>query len=69
MLVISRRPEEQIRIGQDITVRVLGIVGNSVRLGISAPRSVAVHREEVFQSIQHENQEARQAPDGVDGLL
>jgi carbon storage regulator len=69
MLVISRRPEEQIRIGQNITVRVLGIVGNSVRLGISAPRSVAVHREEVFQSIQHENQEARQAPDGVDGLL
>jgi len=69
MLVISRRPEEQIRIGQNITVRVLGIVGNSVRLGISAPRSVAVHREEVFQSIQNENQEARKAPDGVDGLL
>ena len=69
MLVISRRPEEQIRIGSNITVRVLGIVGNSVRLGISAPRSVAVHREEVFQSIQQENQEARQAPDGVDGLL
>lgn len=69
MLVISRRPEEQIRIGQNITVRVLGIVGNSVRLGIQAPRSVAVHREEVFQSIQQENQEARQAPDGVDGLL
>lgn len=69
MLVISRRPEEQIRIGPNITVRVLGIVGNSVRLGINAPRSVAVHREEVFQSIQSENQEARQAPDGIDGIL
>jgi len=69
MLVISRRPEEQIRIGQHITVRVLGIVGNSVRLGISAPRSVAVHREEVFQSIQVENQAATDAPDNIDGIL
>lgn len=69
MLVISRRPEEQIRIGQNITVRVLGIVGNSVRLGISAPRSVAVHREEVFQSIQTENQSATDAPNNIDGIL
>lgn len=69
MLVISRRPEEQIRIGSNVTVRVLGIVGNSVRLGISAPRSVAVHREEVFQSIQTENQAASEAPRNIDGLL
>jgi carbon storage regulator len=69
MLVISRRPEEQIRIGSQITIRVLAIVGNSVRLGIDAPKSVPVHREEVFQSIQAENQAASQAPDSLDGIL
>ena len=55
MLVISRHAEEQIRIGSNITVRVLGIVGSSVRLGIDAPRSIPVHREEVFQAIQQAN--------------
>lgn len=69
MLVISRRPEEQIRIGSQITVRVLGIVGNSVRLGIQAPKSVPVHREEVFQAIQQENLEAAKAPESLDGIL
>lgn len=69
MLVISRRPEEQIRIGSQITVRVLGIVGSSVRLGIDAPKSVPVHREEVFQAIQAENLEAAKAPDSLDGIL
>lgn len=69
MLVIQRRPEEQIRIGEHITVRVLGISGNSVRLGISAPREVPVHREEVYEAIQRENAAAAQGPDRLDGLL
>lgn len=69
MLVISRKPEEQIRIGSQITVRVLGVSGNSVRLGVDAPKSVPVHREEVFQSIQAENLEASNAPDSLDGIL
>lgn len=69
MLVIQRKPEEQIRIGDDITVRVLGIVGNSVRLGIRAPRSVPVHREEVYEAIQAENAAAARAPKRIEGLL
>lgn len=69
MLVISRRPDEQIRIGSQVTVRVLSIVGNSVRLGIQAPKSVPIHREEVFQAIQQENLEAAKAPDSLDGIL
>lgn len=62
MLVISRRANEQIRIGDQITVRVLGIVGNQVRLGIEAPRDVPVHREEVFATIREENRQAARAP-------
>lgn len=69
MLVIQRRNEEQIRIGDDITVRVLGIVGNSVRLGITAPRAVPVHREEVYEAIQRENAQARSAAKRMTGLL
>jgi carbon storage regulator len=69
MLVISRHAEEQIRIGSNITVRVLGIVGSSVRLGIDAPRSIPVHREEVFQAIQQANLEAKEAPNSIDGIL
>jgi carbon storage regulator len=70
MLVIQRKPEEQIRIGENVIVRVLGIVGNSVRLGIDAPRSVPVHREEVYEAIQRENAAAaREASRRVDGLL
>lgn len=69
MLVISRRPDEQIRIGSQVTIRVLSIVGNSVRLGIQAPQAVPIHREEVFQAIQQENLEAAKAPDSLDGIL
>ena len=69
MLVIQRRKEEQIRIGDDVIVRVLDIVGNSVKLGIIAPRSVAVHREEVYEEIRRENQASRVTPGRIDGLL
>ena len=51
MLILTRRIGETLRIGDDISVTVLGVSGHQVRLGIQAPQSVAVHREEVFHRI------------------
>lgn len=56
MLVLSRRLGETLVIGDDIKVTVLGINGNQVRLGVSAPKEVAVHREEIYRRIQNERQ-------------
>jgi carbon storage regulator len=58
MLVLSRRSNESIVIGGEIVVTVLEIKGDQVRLGIRAPRSVTVHREEVHAEIQRENRSA-----------
>ena len=58
MLVLSRRASQSIVIGEDIVVTVLDVRGDQVRLGISAPRHLAVHREEVFAQIQRENEAA-----------
>ena len=58
MLVLTRRANQSIIIGNDIVVTVLEISGDQVRLGITAPRSVSVHREEVYAEIQRENREA-----------
>jgi carbon storage regulator len=57
MLILTRRIGETIRIGGDTAVTVLGVSGNQVRVGIAAPASVAVHREEVYERIQ-----AQQSP-------
>ncbi len=54
MLILTRRVGETVMIGEDVTVTVLGVKGNQVRLGINAPRSIAVHREEIFLRIHHE---------------
>lgn len=56
MLILTRNLNETIVIGDEITVTVLGIKGNQVRLGINAPKEVSVHREEVYQRIQQEEQ-------------
>ena len=58
MLVLTRKLEESVMIGDEIEVRVLGIHGDQVRLGFSAPRNVAVFRKEVFEAIQEENRQA-----------
>jgi carbon storage regulator len=54
MLILTRRVGETVMIGEDVTVTVLGVKGNQVRIGVSAPRDVAVHREEIFERIKRE---------------
>lgn len=56
MLILTRRMGETLMIGEEITVTVLGVKGNQVRLGVNAPRNVAVHREEIFARIKNENE-------------
>ena len=57
MLILTRRVGEVVMIGNDVTVTVLGVKGNQVRIGVNAPRDVAVHREEIFERIKREEQE------------
>ncbi len=54
MLILTRRINEALKIGEEVTVTVLGIQGNQVRLGVDAPKSVSVHRQEVFDRIKGE---------------
>ena len=56
MLILTRRMGETLMIGEEITVTVLGVKGNQVRLGVNAPRNVAVHREEIFARIKNETE-------------
>jgi carbon storage regulator len=54
MLILTRRVGEAVMIGDDVSITVLGVKGNQVRLGIEAPRSIAVHREEIYRRIKRE---------------
>jgi carbon storage regulator len=56
MLILTRRVGETVMIGNDVTVTVLGVKGNQVRVGINAPKTVAVHREEIFERIKREQE-------------
>ena len=54
MLILTRRVGEVLRIGDDVAITILGVKGNQVRIGIDAPKDVAVHREEIYQRIKRE---------------
>jgi carbon storage regulator len=54
MLILTRRVGESLKVGDEVTVTVLGVKGSQVRVGIAAPKSVAVHREEIFERIKSE---------------
>lgn len=56
MLILTRRVNESLKVGDDVTLTVLGIRGGQIRIGIDAPRDVAVHRQEVFEKIQQEQE-------------
>jgi len=58
MLILTRRVGETVVIGDDVIVTVLGVKGNQVRIGVKAPRDVAVHREEIFERIKREDDDA-----------
>jgi carbon storage regulator len=64
MLILTRRPNETLNIGTEITVTVLGVKGNQVRIGVNAPRNVAVHREEIFEKIRAERADEAKSNDG-----
>ncbi|MBK1648416.1 carbon storage regulator CsrA [Rhabdochromatium marinum] len=63
MLILTRRVGETLMIGDEVTVTVLGVKGNQVRIGVNAPRDVAVHREEIYERIRQE-----QTPEAEPGL-
>jgi len=69
MLVLTRKKEESIRIGDDITIKIVDIDNRQVKLGIDAPKRVAVNREEIYQKILIENEAASKTQTSQDGLM
>jgi carbon storage regulator len=65
VLVLTRRPGESIMIGDDVVVTVLEVRGDVIRVGISAPRTIQVHREEVYRELQEANRQAASPSDNA----
>lgn len=68
MLIITRRPGEKLMVGDDVVIEVIEVSGNSVRIGIAAPKSIPVYREEIYSAVKEENigaatADATQLPD------
>jgi len=61
MLILTRRVGETLMVGDEVTVTVLGVKGNQVRIGVNAPKEVAVHREEIYQRIKQEQEGSHQS--------
>jgi carbon storage regulator len=66
MLVLSRKKDETIMIGDDVEITVVDVRGDKVRLGITAPKSIPVHRREVYDAIQREKKAAKEPPNHVE---
>ncbi len=66
MLILTRRVGETLMIGDEVTVTVLGVKGNQVRIGVNAPKDVAVHREEIYDRIRKEGSEDAGSGEGSD---
>ena len=67
MLILTRRVGETLMIGDEVTVTVLGVKGNQVRIGVNAPRDVPVHREEIYERIKREQAEGIEHPQAEEG--
>ncbi|WP_373893380.1 carbon storage regulator CsrA [Virgibacillus natechei] len=69
MLVLTRKQNESIQIGEDIEIKVLGVEGDQIKLGIEAPKSVDIYRKEIYLDIQEQNNEAASIPSDLFSLL
>ncbi|MFL5845569.1 MAG: carbon storage regulator CsrA [Solirubrobacteraceae bacterium] len=65
MLIITRKPGEKIMLGDDVVVEVIEVSGSSVRIGIAAPRSLPVYREEIWTAVKEENAAAAASADAI----